>query len=86
MITKELVKAEVEKVRDDYLEVLYKIIKAFEAPPQMAIVFDAPQPKTARKDGELNWHAFIVQTYGCLTDDPITRGEQGKYEIREAIQ
>jgi len=82
MITRELVKAEVEKVQNDYLEVLYKIIKIFIAPKE-----DNGKIATslARKDDELDWHAFIAQTYGCLADDPIDRGDQGRYEIREAM-
>jgi uncharacterized protein (DUF433 family) len=35
---------------------------------------------------ELNWRAFIAETYGCLADVPITCGDQGQYEIREPIQ
>jgi hypothetical protein len=81
MITKELVKAEVEKVNDDYLEVLYKIIKIFEAPRDIELT-----QSIAKRDGELDWHAFIAQTYGCLADNPIDRGDQGVYEVREAFQ
>lgn len=29
------------------------------------------------------WLSFIESTYGCLSDDPIERGHQGDYEIRE---
>ena len=79
MITKELVKAEVEKVKDDYLEVLYKIIKIFEAPREVGL-----KTTVAQRDGAFDWHAFIAQTYGSLADDPIERGDQGRYEIREA--
>lgn len=31
------------------------------------------------------WLAFVNETYGCLADDPIVRGEQGMYEEREAL-
>jgi len=84
MITRELVKAEVERVQNDYLEVLYKIIKIFASPPKT----DNGKIATslAGKDDELNWHAFIAQTYGCLADNPIDRGDQGIYEVREAFQ
>jgi hypothetical protein len=34
----------------------------------------------------LNWSSFIEQTYGSLADDPIERGGQGRYEVREAIE
>ena len=32
MITRELLKDEIEKVRDDYLDMLYQIIRVFEWP------------------------------------------------------
>jgi len=83
MITRELVKAEVEKVQSDYLEVLYKIIKIFVVPSKE----DNGKVATSltAKDDKFDWHAFIAQTYGCLADDPIERGDQGRYEIREAM-
>jgi len=28
----------------------------------------------------------IADTYGCLADEPIERGDQGQYEIREAME
>jgi hypothetical protein len=34
----------------------------------------------------LEWHEFIEATYGCLADDPITRGPQGEPDKRELIQ
>jgi len=27
----------------------------------------------------------VHSTYGCLSDDPLERGEQGEFEIREAM-
>ena len=77
MITRELVKAEIDKVQDRYLEVIYRIIKALVSPPEL--VMETPQRATT------NWQRFIEETYGSLADDPIERGEQGHYEIREAI-
>jgi hypothetical protein len=83
MITKELIKAEIEKVQSDYLEVLYKIIKIFATPPKTGNGKIAT--RLAEKDDKFDWHAFIAQTYGCLADAPIERGDQGVYEIREAM-
>ena len=34
----------------------------------------------------LAWQAFIQETYGCLTDDPIARGDQGTFETREVLE
>lgn len=84
MITKELVKAEIDRVQDKYLEVLYKIIKALVSP-----IDEVTSPKATtiitEKVEDLEWHNFIEETYGCLVDAPIERGEQGQYEIREAV-
>ena len=30
-------------------------------------------------------HLLERETYGCLRDDPIERGDQGEYELREDI-
>ncbi len=80
MITREVVKAEIDKVQDDYLEVLYRIIQALMSPPDVVVV--APQGAAET----LGWRKFIQDTYGCLADDPIERGEQGQYEDREVIE
>jgi hypothetical protein len=86
MITRESVKAEIDKVQDKYLEVLYKIIKALiNSPERVAMAL----PTSVELSGEvepLDWHKFIEETYGCLADDPLERGKQGRYEIREAIK
>jgi len=74
MFTRELLKKEIDGIPDGYLEVLYKIIMAFQS-----------QPKEANDD-QTEWQAFVNETYGCLADDPIERGEQGVYEIREAFE
>lgn len=79
MITKEKIKTEIDNIKDEYLEILYRIIKALEMP----IVENAEHPETINK--QFQWHNFIQETYGCLTNTPIKRGEQGKYEVREAI-
>ena len=78
MVTKELIKAEIDKIPDEYLEVLYKIIKALETPVEVEV----SHPKD---DEPSEWRKFVQETYGCLADDPIRRGDQGTYEIREQI-
>ncbi|HEX3053198.1 MAG TPA: hypothetical protein VHP83_21245 [Aggregatilineaceae bacterium] len=32
------------------------------------------------------WHEFIERTAGILADDPISRGEQDRYEKREPLE
>jgi hypothetical protein len=85
MVTKELVKAEIEKVHDDDLELLYKIIKVFESPSRGKKLPFSYKRKINKRDLERDWHQFIEDTYGCLAEDPIERGDQGEYEIREEI-
>ena len=51
---------------------------------EVLLVFNpAGEPKTS----ENGWPAdFFEQTYGCMKDDPLVRGDQGTYEPREEIQ
>jgi hypothetical protein len=86
MISKKLIKQEIEKLHDERLEILYKIIKAFEALSHI----DTVQPETSmgaiEMHRELKWLEFIEETYGSMAESPIERVEQGVYEIREAIK
>lgn len=80
MITKEIIKAEIDNLKDENLEILYRIIKALEVP-----ITEVIKPFEI-KNKQSDWHNFIQKTYGCLADAPIERGEQGKCEVREAIR
>ena len=80
MITKEKIKTEIDNLKDEYLEILYRIIKALEMP----VTEVTEHLELINKQSE--WHNFIQKTYGCLAEAPIERGEQGKYEVREAIR
>lgn len=71
-ITKEVIKAEIDKVEDKYLEILYKIIRALET----TIPADSDQKA---------WQQFIENSYGSTHDTPIERGDQGTFEIREPL-
>ena len=77
VITKELLKAEIDKVPEENLGVLYKIVKALEEPRQE----DQPRPADAAE-----WKAWIAEIYGSTADAPIERGEQGSYEVREPFE
>jgi hypothetical protein len=70
MIRRELLKAEIDKVKSEHLELLYGIIKLLENGSQ-----------AAEADTYLDGHRFVVSTYGCLADAPILRGEQGHHEM-----
>ncbi|MBC7813863.1 MAG: hypothetical protein H7175_22095 [Burkholderiales bacterium] len=32
------------------------------------------------------WQAYVEETYGSLADDPIERGEQPPFEVRDEIE
>jgi hypothetical protein len=85
MITKQLLKDAIDYVQDEYLEALYTIIIACGLPAHKAYQGHLPavSPDTETEGGD--WQTFIQETYGCLADDPITRGDQGTYEKREAV-
>ncbi len=75
MISRTLLKAEIDKVKSEHLELLYGIIKLLENGKQGTAV-----------GTDLDWHEFVANTYGCLADAPISRGDQGHFESREAIE
>jgi hypothetical protein len=66
-----LVKAEINKVKSEHLDLLYGIIKLLEGRGQ-----------AAEAGAALDWHEFVANTYGCLSNAPIARGDQGRYELR----
>ena len=80
MITRNLIKEEIDRVQDKHLEVLYRIVKVLEIPSD-------PDEMSLNKASSSNaeWEAFVEATYGSLADSPIERGEQGLYDVREAI-
>ncbi|MCB1189942.1 MAG: hypothetical protein H7A23_18120 [Leptospiraceae bacterium] len=69
MITRDLLKNEIDKVQDDYLELLYNVIRAFEL----------------KKSKNNNWITWVNQMYGCFNEDPIQRFPQGNFENREIL-
>ncbi|MFH0824887.1 MAG: hypothetical protein V2B18_19205, partial [Pseudomonadota bacterium] len=60
--------------------VLHRVITALAESPFPS------KSATEPRDEVFEWRRFIEDTYGCLADDPIERGDQGRYEIREAAQ
>ena len=77
MITKELLKTEIDNVPEENFGVLYKIIKALEEPAGK---------KESTFQSQAEWRAFIAATYGSTSDAPLERGEQGSYEEREPLR
>ncbi len=85
MVTRKVLKAEIDKIQDKYFDVLYKIIKALESPADQQQKSDFNATNSDSNE-PLNWHQFIEETYGCLADALIEHGHQGKFEIRERIE
>ena len=86
MITKQLLKDEIDYVQDAYLEALYKIIKAFRVPVDEEHNTHNAEQQLLDTSDLLEWQAFVRETYGCLEDDPIERGDQGTFETREVLE
>ncbi|MBU1660825.1 MAG: hypothetical protein KKD28_05060 [Chloroflexi bacterium] len=86
LITRELIKTEIDKIQDSYLEVLFRIVQAFIKPLDTITISPHVATSSQYDVSTRDWRHFVEQMYGCLADDPIERGEQGKYEIREAME
>ncbi len=80
MVTRELIKHEIDRVEDQYLEFLYRIIKALGPVPEQ------DSSHRHKPSSEQSWEAFVNATYGMFADDPIERGEQGEFEVRETLE
>ncbi|MBM3236918.1 hypothetical protein FJZ31_11560 [Candidatus Poribacteria bacterium] len=66
-----------------------KTVELLEGVPyqdKVAVIVTFLEGELVTEQDRLSWHDFIKETYGCLADDPIERGPQGKYEIREVIE
>ena len=73
MITRDLLKQEIDKIQDEYLSLLFEVIRAFELNPNKI--------RTADSD----WRAWVNEMYGYLDGDKIQRYPQGNFEIRETF-
>ncbi|MCP4663344.1 MAG: hypothetical protein GY856_48750 [bacterium] len=84
MVTRTLIKEEIDRVPEQHLPVLYQVVVALEDPagPQIR---NTAQGRAAQSAGDA-WLDFVAETYGCLADDPIQRGDQGRYESRETLR
>jgi len=71
--TRDQVKAEVDKLGDEYLDVLYRMIVSLEGPSK-------------GKDAAGSWSEFVASIYGCMADAPIKRGPQGDFEVRDLLR
>lgn len=79
-ITKEQIKSEIDKVREENLGVLYRVVRSLEEPARLRPV------KADRADtDEASWRQFVAEMYGSMADAPIERGAQGTLESRLAF-
>ena len=86
MISRKLLKTEIDKVKGEHLELLYGIIRLLENGASKDVTSDVTETQAAEPGAPLDWHEFVADTYGCLVDAPIARGEQGRYESREIME
>lgn len=66
MVTKDLLKAEIDRVPEEHLGVLYKIVRALEEPAEKSEI---------GKLEDSAWKALLNTAYGSTADAPIERGE-----------
>jgi len=84
MISRALLKSEIDKVKSEYLDLLYRIVKAFENGASQGNIAITSESQDINLN--LDWSSFIDRTYGCMSDSKISRGEQGVTERREEIK
>jgi hypothetical protein len=77
-ITKEQIKSEIDRVGDEYLGALYRIVLALEEPVRPG--------KDGVESDDLDWSQFVSEMYGCMADAPLERGEQGVPESRLTLE
>lgn len=71
MTRRELIKQEIDKVKEENLPVLLKIVQVLEKPIHESTL-----------GGDSSWRAFLDETYGSLRDAPIEGGAQGQLGVR----
>jgi hypothetical protein len=68
------VKAELDRVDDEYLGVVQRMIGSLER-------------RSDQEDKPVeSWKEFIASTYGSTAAAPIERGGQGEFEARDALR
>ena len=77
-ITKDMLKYEIDHIQDQYVDALYRVIKAFEYPTVQKI--STHTPKT-----EAQWQTFLDRCAGSCADAPLQHGKQELPEPRETL-
>ena len=78
VITKDILKQEIDRIQEEYVDILYDVIKAFERP--------ARQVPSTHPSSHEQWEAFLDKFAGCFAEAPLCRGKQGTYEVRDTLQ
>ena len=73
MTTRDQVRLEIDKVEEEYLDVLFRMIRSLET-------------SAASDDSANSWKEFVASTYGSMAEAPIERGEQGEFEVRDLLR
>ena len=84
MVARELVKAKIDHIQEEYLDILYEIVQSFESKWALG-----QTPNRASNDPQIdhqNWRRFVALTYGSTAAAPIERADQGSFEIREVFE
>ena len=69
MTKREQVRAELERVDEKYLDVVLRMLRSLE-------------PAADEVESSQAWHSFVDSYFGCCSDAPIERGDQGELEDR----
>ncbi|MCP4690592.1 MAG: hypothetical protein GY859_21240 [Desulfobacterales bacterium] len=78
IITKDVLKREIDSIEEEYIGILYDIIKAFKRP--------ARHPRSTRPLTQDQWDDFLEEFAGSFADAPLNRGSQGVFEEREPLK
>lgn len=76
MVTRELIKNEIDQLHEHYLDIVYRFVRA---------LIPRSTTKSAHNQGE-SWEEFLQNNYGIFSDDPLVREPQGTLEIREELE
>lgn len=79
MVNREEIKAAIDEVQDEHLDMLFRIIRVFRFPtPSARPILHENEPE--------NWQSFVSATAGAWQGEPLERGDQGEYEQRETLR
>ena len=73
--SRQQIKDEIDGIPRQHLAVLHRIVLAL----------DSGNGGKTSDAKSLAWGRFIDETYGCLAETPIDRGESADYESREEL-